>query len=83
MTRGAREGRELHLVDHPRIHGVRRGDEAWLLPTECNYVTWYAPAVRNFLRDQRDAQYLDKSGYGAAVFRSQHALLELASLTAA
>ncbi len=54
-------------------------NEFWRQATECNYVTWYAPAVRNFVREVRDAQYIDGTGRDAAMIRSQHAILELVS----
>ena len=51
--------------------------EFWRTETECNYVTWYAPAVRNVVRDERDAQYIEGTGRDAATIRSQHMTLEL------
>ena len=58
-------------------------DDFWRNASECNYVSWYAPAARNFVRDLRDAQYVEKSGPSAAVIRSQHAVRELVALSAA
>jgi hypothetical protein len=58
-------------------------EEFWRYPTECNYLLWYAPAVRGIVREEKDAQYLEKGDRrdGAVPVRSQHAVLELASFT--
>ncbi len=59
-------------------------EEFWRWATECNYAEWYAPAVRGIVREQMDAQYLDKSGdnaSGGATIRTQHAVMELVSFT--
>jgi hypothetical protein len=57
-------------------------DEFWRERTECTYLTWYAPAVRNVVRDEREAQYWEKGNrFDTSPVRSQHALLELASYT--
>lgn len=45
--------------------------------TLCTYVSWYAPRVRNVVREERDAEYIEGSGIGAQRVRSQHAILEL------
>jgi hypothetical protein len=51
--------------------------------TECRYVTWYAPAVRNFVREQREARYFDNTAYPTSdPVRTQRAVLELATFTA-
>lgn len=50
--------------------------------TECNYVVWYAPAVRGIVREEKDAQYREKGDpMGIGVVRTQHAALELISFT--
>jgi hypothetical protein len=58
-------------------------DEFWRWPTVCNYAVWYAPAVRGVVREDKDAQYLEKgdSRDRAGVIRTQHAVLELISFT--
>jgi hypothetical protein len=59
-------------------------EEFWRWPTTCTYTIWYAPAVRGVVRADKEAQYLEKGDPldGAAVFRSQHATLELVRFTA-
>jgi hypothetical protein len=58
-------------------------EEFWRYATECNYLLWYAPAVRGVVREEKDAQYREKSDSlaGITVIRSQHAQLELVSFT--
>lgn len=58
-------------------------DEFWRWPTHCNYVVWYAPAVRGLVRESKTAQYLEKGGgeYMLPV-RTQFGTLELVSFTA-
>jgi len=56
-------------------------EEFYRQATQCTYVTWYAPAVRNFVRDEREAQYLEGGGMNHTRHRSQHGLLELTSFT--
>ena len=60
-------------------------DEFWRFATECNNAVWYAPAVRGIVREQRDAQYMEKGGGGPAgggsVIRTIHASIELVSFT--
>ena len=51
--------------------------EFWRWPTTCTYSVWYAPAVRNVVREERDADYLERSGDSADSVRVQHALLQL------
>ena len=56
-------------------------EEFWRYPTTCNYVIWYAPAVGAPVREEKEAEYLErgdpKDGQGA--IRAQHTLLELVS----
>jgi len=54
-------------------------EEFWRGPTTCTCSVWYAPAVRNVVREKRDADDLEKSE-GDSV-RTQHALLELSDFT--
>ena len=54
-------------------------DEFWRFPTDCTYAIWYAPAVRGVVREEKEAQYLEKgeSMDGVGAIRSQHATVEL------
>ena len=53
--------------------------EFWRGPTTCTYSVWYAPAVRNVVREERNADYMEKSD-GDSI-RTQHALLQLSDFT--
>ncbi len=53
--------------------------EFWRGPTTCTYSVWYAPAVRNVVREERNADYVEKSD-GDSI-RTQHALLQLSDFT--
>lgn len=67
------------------MHVIMRLDdeEFWRDPTTCSYVVWYAPAIRGAVRENRDAQYMEKGGDMDAktVVRTLHAVLELVSFT--
>jgi hypothetical protein len=70
--------------DAIRVRVLRRLDdeEFWRWPTECNYLIAYAPSVRGAVREEKEAQYLEKGGPdGMVPIRSQHAVLELMSFT--
>ena len=55
-------------------------EEFWRYATECNDLLWYAPAVRNVVRDEREAEYAEKGDDSTlGRIRSQHALVELVS----
>ena len=55
-------------------------EEFWRTATECNHLFWYAPAVGNTVREEKEAQYFDKGDpLSRATFRSQHAVIELTS----
>ena len=54
-------------------------EEFWRGPTTCTYSVWYAPAVRNVVREERNADYVEKSD-GDSI-RTQHALLQLSDFT--
>lgn len=58
-------------------------EEFWREATTCNYLIWYAPAVRGVVREEKEAQYREKGGAldGLAAIRSQHALIELVAFT--
>jgi len=58
-------------------------EEFWRWATEGNYLVAYAPAVRGVVREDKEAQYLEKGGAlnGINVIRSQHTTLELVSFT--
>jgi hypothetical protein len=60
-------------------------DEFWRYATECNYLVWYAPEVRGVVREEKNAQYLEKgggSGSGGSVIRTQNTVLTLISFVA-
>ena len=55
-------------------------EEFWRTATECNYLFWYAPAVGNTVREEKEAAYYDKGDpMSRASYRSQHGVLELTS----
>lgn len=58
-------------------------EEFWRYPTTCNYVLWYAPAVGATVREEKDAEYLERGDQmdGMGAIRAQHTLLELVSYT--
>jgi len=58
-------------------------EEFWRYPTTCNYVVWYAPAVGASVREEKEAEYLERGGSmdGFGSIRAQHTLLELVSYT--
>jgi hypothetical protein len=58
-------------------------EEFWRYPTTCNYVIWYAPAVGAAVREEKDAEYLERGDRldGMSAIRAQHTLLELVSYT--
>src|SRR6266567_1972577 len=60
------------MFDAIKLGVVMRLDDEkfWRGPTICTYSVWYAPAVRNVVREERDANYLEKSE-GDSV-RTQH-----------
>jgi hypothetical protein len=53
--------------------------EFWRGATTCTYSVWYAPVVRNVVREERNADYVEKSE-GDSI-RTQHALLQLSDFT--
>lgn len=55
--------------------------EFWRTQTDCAYRIWYAPAVKGIVREEKEAQYIEKSGRDSPAIRSQSALLELVSFT--
>ena len=63
---------------------MRLDDETfWRTPTDCNYFVWYAPALGIAVREERDAEYREKSDPAVpmAMVRVQHATLTLVSMT--
>ena len=58
-------------------------DEFWRYPTTCNYVIWYAPAVGAPVREEKEAEYLERGDTldGMGAIRAQYTLLELVSYT--
>lgn len=61
-----------------RVYMHLDDEEFWRDRTDCTYLLWYAPAVRAVVREEKEAQYREKSGKNdTAAIRSQHALIEL------
>jgi hypothetical protein len=62
---------------------MRLDDETfWRFATTCNYAVWYAPAAKAVVREERRAQYVEKSGeHGGATIRAQYGVVELVSFT--
>ena len=62
---------------------MRLDDETfWRFATTCNYAVWYAPTAKAVVREERRAQYVEKSGeHGGATIRSQYGVIELVSFT--
>lgn len=59
-------------------------DQFWRTATSCNYLVWYAPAVRGIVREDKNAGYLEKGGddrSGGGYIRTQHTTVELVSFT--
>jgi hypothetical protein len=57
-------------------------EEFWRYATTCNYLIWYAPAVGATVREEKEAEYLERSDpLGGPVIRAQHTVLELVSYT--
>jgi len=73
------------VFDAIRMRVLMRLDdeEFWRYPTTCNYVIWYAPAVGASVREEKDAEYLERGDEmdGSGTIRAQHTLLELVSYT--
>jgi hypothetical protein len=80
----ARVGTRAGTFDALRMRVVTRLDdgEFWRQPTQCSDVLWYAPDVRNVVRAERDAQYVQGTGASAALVRSRHAVVELLAFAA-
>jgi hypothetical protein len=55
----------------------------WRYPTMCNYILWYAPAVRGIVREVKRASYQEKGGDfdNAARIPTQNSVIELVSFT--
>jgi hypothetical protein len=73
------------VFDAIRMRVLMRLDdeEFWRLPTTCNYIVWYAPAVGAPVREEKEAEYWERSDRmdGMGAVRAQHTLLELVSYT--
>ena len=66
-----------------RVYMHLDDEEFWRERTDCSYLVWYAPAVRASVREEKQAQYLEKSGkYDTAPYRTQNAVVELVGFTA-
>ena len=55
----------------------------WRFPTQCNYIVWYAPAVRGIVREIKRATYQEKGGDmdSGARIPTQNTFIELVSFT--
>jgi len=55
----------------------------WRFPTQCNYIVWYAPAVRGIVREIKRASYQEKGGDmdSGARIPTQNTVIELVSFT--
>ena len=61
-----------------RVFMTLDDEEFWRTATRCNYLIWYAPSVGAPVRQEKDAEYFDKSDrMDSAPVRAQHTLLEL------
>lgn len=73
------------VFDAIRMRVLMRLDdeEFWRYPTTCNYLIWYAPAVGASVREEKEAEYLERGDRmdGMGAIRAQHTLLELVSYT--
>ncbi len=68
--------------DAIRLRAIMRLDDEtfWRYATECNYLTWWAPAAGATVRESKLATYVERGDTREPVqIRSQNALLELAS----
>jgi hypothetical protein len=55
-------------------------DEFWREATQTNYIVWYAPAAGGPVREEKDAEYLEKGNrMDTMAVRAQHTVLELVS----
>jgi hypothetical protein len=67
---------------HLRVSMRLDDDEFWREATQASYVLWYAPAVRATVREEKQAEYRERSaGPRAMPIRSQSAVMELVSFT--
>ena len=73
------------VVDAIRLRVLMRLDdeEFWRYPTTCSYLIWYAPAIGAAVREEKEAEYMEKGENldGAMAIRAQHTLLELVAYT--
>ena len=56
-------------------------EEFWRWLTTCTYLVCYAPAVRDVVREERNADYVGKPSDNADSVCTQHALPQLSELT--
>jgi len=54
----------------------------WRFPTQCNYVLWYAPAVKGWVKQEQRSYYREKDTTSGALVPGQNATIELVSFTA-
>ena len=73
------------VVDAIRLRVLMRLDdeEFWRYPTTCTYLIWYAPSLGAAVREEKEAEYMEKGENldGAMAIRAQHTLLELVAYT--
>jgi hypothetical protein len=69
--------------DAIKLHVVMHLDdgEFWRLPPTSIHSVWYAPAVRNVVREERDTDYVESSVGNGDTVRTQHAVLQLSEFT--
>lgn len=61
-----------------RVFMTLDDEEFWRTATRCNYLIWYAPSVGAPVREEKEAEYLEKGDrMDSAPVRAQHTLLEL------
>lgn len=54
----------------------------WRYPTQCNYLLWYAPAVKGWVKQEQRSYYREKDTTSSALVPGQNATIELVSFTA-
>jgi hypothetical protein len=73
------------VFDAIRLRVLMRLDDEdpWRYPTTCNYLIWYAPSVGAPVREEKEAEYLERGDPmdGMSAIRAQHTVLELVSYT--
>jgi hypothetical protein len=87
FVRVARSGRvstPAGTFDALELHVMMQldDDEFWRWPTRSNNIMWYAPGVRNMVRETKSSQYIEKGEMNYQFpIRTQFGTLELISFT--